>query len=123
MANSKATKIESVKVKVYADSEVRLLRKIASKRLVKINREWKMIRQESNREEESLKRKNPGSRQPDQKDRALTRAYDIANDSLVRERWLWESIMSQLPPEAERGVIFNEHKWDFDFQEDEYAEE
>ena len=77
MANSKVTKIESVKVKIYADSEVRLLRKIASKRLVKINREWKIIIQESKKEEESLKRKIPGSRQPDQKDRALTRAYDI----------------------------------------------
>ena len=43
MANSKVTKIESVKVKIYADSEVRLLRKIASKILVKIKREWKII--------------------------------------------------------------------------------
>ena len=46
MANSKVTKIESVKIKVYADNDVRLLRKIASKKLVKINREWKIIRQE-----------------------------------------------------------------------------
>ena len=122
MANSKATRISSISVKIHVGRDIKILRKIASKKLVKINREWKIIIQESKKEEESLKRKNPGSRQPDQKDRALTRAYDIANDSLVRERWLWESIMSQLPPEAERGVIYNEHKWDFDFQEDEYAE-
>ena len=121
MANSKVTKIESVKVKIYADSEVRLLRKIASKRLVKLNREWKSLLKESQLVEKQRKANKYASYSKARKE-SLGKAITVEQRRVLFESNLWESILEQIPSEAEGGYILDDHKHEYDFQVDEYAE-
>ena len=118
MANSKATKISSVKVKIHVGRDIKILRKIASKRLVKLNREWKSLLKES----QLVEKRRKANKYSTRKD-SLGKAISVEQRRVVFESNLWESILEQIPSEAEGGYILDDHKHEYDFQVDEYAEE
>ena len=117
MANSKATKISSVSVKIHVGRDIKILRKIASKRLVKLNREWKSLLKESQLVEKQRKANKYSTRKD-----SLAKAVSVEQRRVLFESNLWESILEQIPSEAEGGYILDDHKHEYDFQEDEYAE-
>ena len=121
MANSKATKISSVSVKIHVGRDIKILRKIASKRLVKLNREWKSLLKESQSIEKHRKANKYSSYSKARKD-SLGKAITVEQRRVLFESNLWESILEQIPSEAEGGYILDDHKHEYDFQEDEYAE-
>ena len=117
MANSKATRISSVSVKIHVGRDIKILRKIASKRLVKLNREWKSLLKESQLVEKQRKANKYSTRKD-----SLAKAVSVEQRRVLFESNLWESILEQIPSEAEGGYILDDHKHEYDFQEDEYAE-
>ena len=105
----KNIKIESVKVTLYK-REVLLLRKLASKKLPKLYREYRKLSDREKEIENGYKFKERKYDDPE------WRAIRNRIDHIMRKRTTWDSILEQIPEGMEYGFIPEDQFYKFDLE-------
>ena len=106
---TKNIKIESVKITLYK-SEVLFLRKLASKKLPKLYREYRKLLDREKQIENGYKFKERKYNDPE------FRAVRNRIQNIMKKRMAWDSILEQIPEGMEYGFIPEDQFYKFDLE-------